>query len=180
MDGVGPVGIGHRRVARVRFLTLERHYLVGPTGRWMVRVLVRHPGSVVVIPWNGDAVALIEQYRLAAGHRVRELPAGKLDVPGETPRETARRECIEEAGLDPGKITLVQSCFTSPGFTDEYSYVYLAEDLVQVAGDPQGMEEEQADIVWMTATEVADGLRSGAFEDATTIVGLYALLAGLP
>jgi ADP-ribose pyrophosphatase len=171
--------LGHRRIARTRFLTLERHYLLDGRGRWTVRDVVRHPGAVVVIPWNGTAVALIEQYRHAAGRRLRELPAGKLDIAGEPPRDTARRECIEEAGLDPGRLTLVHSCFTSPGFTDEYCHIYLAEDLTPVVADPQGIEEEQAEIVWLTAPEAEADLAAGVFEDATTIVGLYALLAHL-
>ena len=179
MAGPGLRRLGSRRVARTRFLALERDYLVDTTGLWTVRDVVRHPGSVVVIPWNGKAVALIEQYRHAAGRSVRELPAGKLDVAGEVPEETARRESIEEVGLKPGKLTRVHGCFTSPGFTDEYTHVFLAEDLDRVGSDPQGIEEEQADIVWMTPAEVDAGLHTDVFEDATTILGLYALLAHL-
>ena len=180
MDGPGLQMLGSRRMAQSRFLTLERNYLIDQTGRWTIREVVRHPGSVVVIPWNGRAVALIEQYRHAAGRRVLELPAGKLDGAGETPEETARRECIEEAGLDPGTLVRVHACFTSPGFTDEYSHIFLAGDLTPVEAEPQGIEEEQADIVWMTADEVRHALETGSFEDATTIIGLYALLDRLP
>ncbi len=173
----GPAPLGRRILVRSRFLTFERHVLVDPSGRWSVREVVRHPGSVVVIPWTGERVALIEQYRHAAGRRVRELPAGKLDVAGEPPEATARRECIEEAGLDPGRLTRLHGCYTSPGFTDEYSHVYLAEDLAEAARDPKGLEEEQSEVVWLTMPEVAAGLASAVFEDATTIIGLQALLA---
>ena len=171
--------LGSRRIAHSRFLTLERDYLIDSSGRWVVREVVRHPGSVVVIPWNGAAVALIEQYRHPAGRALRELPAGKLDIAGESPAETARRECIEEAGLDPATLTRVHGCFTSPGFTDEYTQVFLAEHLTPVDADPQGIEEEQAAIIWLTPDEVAAGLEDGSFEDATTIVGLYALMVHL-
>jgi len=171
--------LGSRRMAHSRFLTLERDYLLDASGRWIAREIVRHPGSVVVIPWSGMAVALIEQYRHPAGRRVRELPAGKLDVPGESPMEAARRECIEEVGLDPTNLTWVHGCFTSPGFTDEYTQIFLAENLAPVEADPQGLEEEQASLVWLNRDEVATGLRSGSFDDATTVVGLYALMAHL-
>jgi 8-oxo-dGTP pyrophosphatase MutT (NUDIX family) len=178
--GGDPARLGTRRIARTRYLTLERDYLIETSGRWAVREIVRHPGSVVVIPWDGSRVALIEQYRHATGRRILELPAGKLDVAGEPPDQTARRECVEEVGLDPGSLTLVHGCFASPGFTDEYSLIYLAEDLAPAEANPQGMEEEGSRIVWMTAAEAANALGGDGFEDSKTIVGIAALLARLP
>lgn len=176
MAGSGFIRLGSRRVTRARFLTFERDYLLADDGRWTVRDVVRHPGSVVVIPWDGEAAVLVEQYRHPAGRPVRELPAGKLDIGGEPPEQTARRECIEEVGLSPASLKLIQGCFTSPGFTDEYSHIYLAEGLTSVPPDPQGIEEERAVVVRLTPDEIREGLRSLAFEDSTTLVGLYALL----
>ena len=168
--------LGSRRITRASFLTLERDYLLADDGRWTMREVVRHPGSVVVIPWDGEAVVMIEQYRHPAGRPVLELPAGKLDTAGEPPEQTARRECIEEVGLSPASLKLIQGCFTSPGFTDEYSHIYLAEGLTGVPLDPQGIEEERAVVVRLTPDEIREGLRSLAFEDSTTLVGLYALM----
>jgi len=176
MAGHGLIRLGTRRVAHARFLTFERDYLLTDDGRWTLRDVVRHPGSVVVIPWDGEAVVMVEQYRHPAGRPVRELPAGKLDVAGEPPEQTARRECIEEVGLSPASLTLVQGCFTSPGFTDEFSHIYLAEGLTSVPADPQGIEEERAVVIRLTPDDIRDGLRALAFEDSTTLVGLYALL----
>lgn len=170
------IRLGSRRITRARFLVFERDYLLTDDGRWTVREVVRHPGSVVVIPWDGEAAFMIEQYRHPAGRQVLELPAGKLDIAGEPPEQTARRECIEEVGLSPASLTLIQGCFTSPGFTDEYSHIYLAEGLTRVALDPQGIEEERAVVIRLTPDEIRDGLRSLAFEDSTTLVGLFALL----
>ncbi|MCB2223042.1 MAG: NUDIX hydrolase [Actinobacteria bacterium] len=174
-----PVLLGSRRLARGRAIVVARDYLLAGPGRWMVREVVRHPGSVVVVPWDGEAVTLVEQYRHPAGRRVLEVPAGKLDVPGEAPEDAARRECIEEVGLDPGRLTPLHDCLASPGYTDEFSHLYLAEDLAPVAPDPQGVEEEQAATVRLTAPEVAAGLASGRFDDAKTIICLTALLERL-
>jgi ADP-ribose pyrophosphatase len=172
----GFVRLGSRLVARTGFLVLRRDYLLTPEGEWTVREVVRHPRSVVAVPWDGSSVAMVRQYRHAAGRPLLELPAGKLDVTGESPEASARRECIEEVGLDPARLTRVQGCFLSPGFTDEFSHIYLAEDLTAVPADPQGLEEQRAEVVRLAPEEVRDGLRTGAFEDATTIIGLYALL----
>lgn len=170
--------VGVRRLARVRFLTLERSYHLTPRG-WSVRDVVRHPGSVVVIPWDGERVALIRQHRPAVGEKLLELPAGKLDRKGEDPEAAARRECVEEVGLAPGRVRLLHTCYTSPGFTDELSRIYLAEDLTPVAADPQGPEEESAEVVLMTIEEIERALGDDRLNDATTLVGLQALLREL-
>jgi ADP-ribose pyrophosphatase len=143
--------LGKRRVARTSFLTVERTYLLGPEGGWTARDVVRHPGSVVVVPWDGERFAFIRQYRAPVGRHVLELPAGTL--------------------------THLLSVFPSPGFTDELSHIFLAEDLTPVRSSPQGIEEAAADVVTMTAPEAREALRSGRIDDATTAVGLYAALA---
>lgn len=170
--------VGRRRVARTRFLTVERAYYTTPDG-WVVREIVRHPGSVVVVPWDGERVHMIRQVRVAVGRPLLELPAGKLDVDGETPEAAAARECAEEIGLRPGRLTPLHTAYTSPGFTDERCMIYLAEDLAPVGSDPQGAEEAAAEHVALTLEEAAAGLADGSITDATTLIGLYALLRRL-
>jgi ADP-ribose pyrophosphatase len=176
-DGFGLVG--SRRVASLAFLDLDRSYYRTPGGGWMVRGLVRHPGSVVIVPWDGERVHLIRQYRAAAGGALLELPAGKLDAAGEPPEQTAIRETVEETGLRPGRLSLLHTAYTSPGFTDEFTRIYLAEDLRPVAADPKGAEEHAAEVVALTLAEVEQTLDDGSIVDATTLVGLYALLRRL-
>ena len=172
----GPERLGSRRISRTQFLTVERDYLVEAPHRWSVREVVRHPGSVVVAPWDGERVVLIRQYRHAAGRPLLELPAGKVDVSGESPEETARRECVEEVGLDPGRLLFLHGCFLSPGFTDEYCRIYLATDLTPEAPRPHGFEEESATVTRLAPGEVKRRLDDAGFENAATIIGLYALL----
>ena len=170
--------VGRRQVVRTRFLTVERAYYSTPDG-WVVREIVRHPGSVVVVPWDGERVHMIRQMRVAVGEPLLELPAGKLDVGGEAPEAAAARECAEEIGLRPGRLTLLHTAHTSPGFTDERSLIYLAEDLAQTARDPQGAEEVAAERVALTPDEAAARIADGSITDATTLIGLYALLRRL-
>ena len=172
----GPERLGWRRISRTAFLTLERDYLIEPSHRWSVREVVRHPGSVVVAPWDGERVVLIRQYRHAAGRPLLELPAGKLDVGGEPPEQTARRECVEEVGLDPGRLVFLHGCYLSPGFTDEYCRIYLATDLSPAPAQPHGFEEESSSVVRLAPGEVRRRLDNAGFENAPTIIGLYALL----
>lgn len=179
MADPGFTRLGSRRVVRGDFLTWERLYLRDPTGGWLARDTIRHPGSVVVVPWDGDRIHFIEQYRAPVGEVLRELPAGKLDVSGEQPEITARRELVEELGLLPGRLTLLHGVFLSPGFTDERSMVYLAEDLEAADAAPQGAEEEHASLVSMTPEQARAALTRGIFRNAATVIGLYAFLEQL-
>lgn len=168
--------LGSRFVARGRFITLERLYYVTADGKWSAREVVRHPGSVAVVLWDGSRVHLLRQHRAAVGAPLLELPAGKLDVPGESPEHTAERECAEETGLRPGRLTLLHTGYTSPGFTDELTSIYLGEELTPVPRAPQGPEETAATVVALTLEEAAAALEDGEVRDAKTILGLCSLL----
>lgn len=166
---------GRRFVGRGAFLTLERRYHLGPEARWTARDVVRHPGSVALVPWDGEAVHLMRQYRSAVGEAVLELPAGKRDVPGEDPAATAERECAEELGLRPGRLTLLHRAYLSPGFTDEMIWIFLAEDLEAVPAAPQGLEEQAATPVALPLEAALAAVAGGEICDAKTILGLDSL-----
>lgn len=166
-------------MARGRFIALERAYYLADGARWTAREVIRHPGSAAVVPWDGRRVHLVRQHRAAVGGTLLELPAGKLDVPGEPPEHTARRECVEELGLRPGRLTLLHVGYTSPGFTDELTWIYLGEDLAVAPASPQGPEEAAAEVVTLSLDEVASALEDGVVRDAKTTLGLCSLLRRL-
>ncbi len=123
---------------RVVSLRLEEVEL--PGGRRSTLELIRHPGAAAILPLDADGDALlVRQYRHAAGGEwLLEVPAGKLD-PGEDPETCARRECEEETGLRPGELVPLGSIWTTPGFTDERIWLFLARDL------SPGRQDLQAD-----------------------------------
>lgn len=91
--------------------------------------IVRHSGAAAVVPVTDDGhVFLVRQYRYATGGYLLEIPAGKLD-PGEEPEACALRETEEEIGYRPGKLQTLGWIWTTPGFTDEKIWLYLATDL---------------------------------------------------
>src|SRR5207249_6609357 len=90
-----------------------------PNGVTVDLEVVRHPGAAAVVPLKDDGtVILIRHFRHAAGGFIYEIPAGKL-YPGEDPTACAVRELEEEIGYRAGKLELLSSIFTAPGFTDE-------------------------------------------------------------
>lgn len=169
--------VATRRAAELGFLGLEEVEVEAPDGRRAVRVAVRHPGAVAVLPIVAGDVILIRQYRAPLDSLLLEVPAGKLDVTGEPPEVTAARELEEEIGYRADELALIADIWTTPGFSDERIRIYVAEGLTPVPMRPHGIEEEAAELVRVPVAEVADLLASGAVSDAKTLVALQWLVA---
>src|SRR5688572_19557914 len=96
------------------------------------REIVVHKGSAVVIPvFEDQTVALVRQYRHAAGKYLLEICAGTLNA-GEDPKEGAIRELEEEIGVKAAKIEKIAEFYVSPGFLTEKMFVFLATELTEV------------------------------------------------
>ncbi len=156
------------------FLSLIEVDLQLPGGAVAKRSVVHIGGAVSVVPIDGDDVVLIRQYRTPLDRPLLELPAGKLDVPGEDPEAAARRELAEEAGFRAGRMEQVAQFHTSPGFSDEQMTVFVATELTPVPTNPIGPEEVAAEIVRMPLAGLARRLPE--IEDGKTLVGLMAVL----
>lgn len=145
----------------------------GPDGDTFERDIVHHAGAVVVVPLDGDGnVILVRQYRTAIGREILEVPAGKRDVDGEAPDRTAHRELAEEVGRQAARLDPLAEFYNSPGFADEYTYMYLARDLTEVPLDRQGHEEQVMEVVTVPLGEALGLIDQGEIIDAKTIIGL--------
>lgn len=148
-----------------------------PDGRRFERDIVRSPGAVGVLPLVFDAegnpsVVLVSQYRPPYEELVVEIPAGMRDIEGEDATEVARRELIEEAGLDPGQVDLLGAIYPSPGMTDSVTSIYLATDCRPVPTDRQGPEEDFMETLHIPLADALDMIERGEIRDAKTVVGL--------
>ena len=125
MERIGSTTIWEGVVARVRID--EFRYPDGSTSR---REVVGHPGAVAVVAHDERSLYLVRQPREAVGEdALLELPAGKLDVPGESPVDCAKRELAEEVGKAASGWRELKRFYTSPGFAEEEVIVYLATGL---------------------------------------------------
>jgi 8-oxo-dGTP pyrophosphatase MutT (NUDIX family) len=116
-------------------------------GNEVTREKVWHPGAVGILALDEQHVWLTRQPREAVHSQASlEIPAGKLDVPGEHPLETAKRELAEEIGKQAGQWTELMAFYTSPGFSDERVWLYRATDLTD-APDVEPDELERIEIV---------------------------------
>jgi len=145
-------------------------------GGEIVRQYVDHPGAAAVVAIDdAGRVALIQQYRHPIRHRDWEIPAGLLDVAGEAPVETARRELAEEVDLEAGSIEPLLSIFTTPGGNDEVVHIFLARDL-RPAPTAHAREQEEADIrlEWVALGDVVDAVLAGRMHNGILAAGVLA------
>ncbi len=150
-----------------------------PNGEIITRDVVKHGGAVSVVPLVGDQVVLVRQFRAACDVWLLEIPAGKRDVAGEPPAETAKRELIEEVGLRADEVIELAQFYNSVGFSNEYSFVYLAIDPVEVPAAHDGVEEEFMTVERFPLDDVRSMIASQQITDSKTIIGLLLTLAHL-
>lgn len=159
-----------------KVVTLNIDTVTLPNGVTIDLEVVRHPGAAAVVPLKDNGmVVLIKQFRHAADGFIYEIPAGKLH-PGEDPKNCAARELEEEIGYQAGKLELLSSIFTAPGFTDEVIHIYKATDLVK--GRQNLDRDEVLEIVEVSLQEAIDMIRLGRIRDAKTMVGLQMVFIG--
>lgn len=133
--------LGVKQVYEGRILSIALETVRLPNGGVCELEIVRHPGAAAVVPLDDQGrVLLVRQYRHATGGRLLEVPAGKLDR-GETPEVCAAREVEEETGQRPGSLVPMGWIWTTPGFTDERIWLFLARGLVPGRRDLQVDED---------------------------------------
>jgi ADP-ribose pyrophosphatase len=149
---------------------VRRDEVIEPTGVRATREVITHPGSVVVLPVLPDGrIVLIRQYRHATRLFMWELVAGRMD-PGESVREAAEREMIEETGYRAKRFRVFLDMFPTPGFLEERMYVLLADGLTVGEAEPE--EDERITARAFTRREVESMLKRGKLRDAKSIAGL--------
>lgn len=119
-------------------LTAYRDTVTLPDGEESVREWIQHPGASAVVPLFEDGTTiLLRQFRYAPGREFVEVPAGKIDKPGEDPSEVAVRELEEEAGYTATTLTPLGKTYPCIGYSDEVIYLFLAEGLTEAAAETE-------------------------------------------
>lgn len=166
-----------REVFEGRIFTVLVESITLPNGHPLDAEIVRHPGSVVLLPVTAEGeLVLVRQYRHAIGRWAWELPAGSLK-PGEDPLEAARRECHEEIGLVPERLEKLGAFFPTPGYCDEEMNVYLAAGLREprAGEDATPDADEDIEIGRFTPDAIRAMIATGDIIDLKTVAGLALL-----
>ena len=133
------------RIYEGKIINLRIDTVELPEKKYSKREIVEHPGGVgIVTITNDNCLILVEQYRKSIDKSILEIPAGKLEV-NEEPRETAIRELKEETGFEAKNFQYLFEFYTSPGYTNEKIYLFLASDLIE--GEQELDEGEYCEVV---------------------------------
>jgi ADP-ribose pyrophosphatase len=140
-------------------------------GAEVSREKVWHPGAVGIVALDDEHVWLTRQPREAVGAVASlEIPAGKLDVPGEAPLATAKRELAEEIGKQARQWQEIFAFYTSPGFSDERVWLYLATELDDATEHAEPDEHERIEIVPWPLPRLDEAI--AACEDSKSLIAL--------
>ncbi|GAA0474894.1 MULTISPECIES: NUDIX domain-containing protein [Streptomyces] len=154
--------------------------VVMPDGSTVKRDYQVHPGSVAVLALDDEGkVLVLRQYRHPVRHKLWEIPAGLLDVPGENPLHAAQRELYEEAHVKAEDWRVLTDVFTTPGGCDEAVRIFLARGLSEAEGERFEVEEEEADmeLARVPVADLARGVLAGELHNNCLVVGVLSLLA---
>jgi ADP-ribose pyrophosphatase len=147
----------------------------------LTREFVAHPGAVAVLALNeNQEVLLIRQYRHPVRAFLWEIPAGLLDIAGESRATAAERELLEETRYRAGHIEPLTEFFTTPGGNSETIWVYLAKGLEFVGHDIE-LEGEELDLEvrWVPFAEALNSVLRAEIKSPSAVVAILALAAQL-
>ena len=164
-----------KRIYSGRIVSLDLDTVRYPNGTVGELEMLRHPGASAVVPFLDDPcdadprVLLIRQFRHATGDFLWEIPAGRRDG-DEAAAATAARELREETGYTCTGMAKLTSIWTTPGFTDEVTHLFMATDLSP--GTTALEADEVLDVHPLRWSEARAMIRRGEIVDAKTLVAL--------
>ncbi|HHX68255.1 MAG: NUDIX hydrolase [Miniphocaeibacter sp.] len=152
------------RILNLRIDTVEL-----PNRKYSKREIVEHNNAVAIIAIKDNRIFFIKQYRKAVNKVLLEIPAGLIDA-NESPREAALRELQEEIGYGANKLEFLFDGYSSPGFTDEKTSYFLAQDLFE--SKLEADDDEYLEVLDFDIDEALKMIDDGEIEDTKTITGI--------
>lgn len=160
-----------RRVFDGAIIHVDHMTALLPNGKTALREVAVHMGASAVVPVDEEgSVYLVRQFRAPLEKVTLEIPAGKLDHPGENRLEAAQRELREETGFSADSWKKLTDLATTPGFCSEVISIYLARNLH--SGKTDFDEDEFLNLVKMPLSQAVDQVMAGEICDSKTICGL--------
>jgi ADP-ribose pyrophosphatase len=169
-----------RTIYRGRIFRVEREHVTLPHGVALTMDVIRHRGSVVLLPQpEAGQIVLIRQYRHVIRRSIWELPAGTLE-PGEQPARAARRECEEETGWRPRRVVRLGEYYATPGYCDERMIFYACLGLARPSRPARGDDDEHILPQVFTLRQAWALVRRGEVVDMKTVLGLAIISGRVP
>lgn len=153
------------RVVNLRIDTVEL-----PGKKYSKREIVEHPSAVAVAALTDDgSIIMVRQFRKAVEKNLLEIPAGLIEI-NEEPKEAGLRELAEETGYIASNMEYLFEFYTSPGFSNEKVYLFLATDLKEGESNPDS--DENIEITQYKLEELIDMVIRGDIYDSKTVISI--------
>jgi 8-oxo-dGTP pyrophosphatase MutT (NUDIX family) len=139
--------------------------------------IVYRKAAVIVAPMTADGkILLIRQERIPIRAAIWEMPAGQIDnheADEDEIKKVALRELREETGYElapDGELIALGHYFSSPGFTDEHGYLFLARPVKRCpTGDAHDETESILDCRAFSVSEIRRMIAENEIRDANTL-----------
>ncbi len=159
-----------KEVFRGKIISVRHDTVELENGRSALREVVEHPGAVVILPFDGEYIYMVRQFRYVFDCELLEVPAGKLEA-GEDHRDAALRELEEETGKKCRDLVYLGESYPSPGLYREIFHMYFAGGLVDGQLSPD--EDEFLSAVRVTPEELEGMIANGEIKDGKTVTILH-------
>ncbi len=166
--------LSKREVYRNRWLGIEAHAIIHPSGVEGEHVLIdAPPPSGVVVDDDGDLL-FARQARFAAGIDVTEIVKGGANE-GEDPLACAKRELREELGIVAREWIPLGVLYEIPSIVAHPLSLFLARDIEHVVDDQEDVE--RIELVRVPAADAIAAATNGQINDAVTVAALLRFAA---
>jgi len=148
--------------------------------------VVHRKAAVIIAPMTrAGKIILIRQERIPIRLAIWEMPSGQIDNMVEPDQKeikaVASSELREEAGYElakDGELIALGHYFSSPGFTDEHGYFFLARPVEPCADYVRDETESIVDCREFSIEELRQMITENEIRDANTLSMWARLVAG--
>lgn len=165
--------VGRELVYKGTILEVYKDHMEFANGNTAEWDFIHHDGAAAVVPVMDDGrILMVSQYRNALERETLEIPAGKLDKPGEPGIDCARRELEEETGYRSENLEWLLTLRTTVAYCNERIEIFVARDLIS---SHQHLDEDEfVDVRPYSLKELKEMIFSGKIEDSKTIAAILA------
>lgn len=167
--------VGSREVYRNPWMRLREDDIIRSNGKRGIYGVVEKDESAIILPIDGDAIWLVEQFRYTIQERALELPQGGWEMAIENPEELARGELKEETGLDANEMVYLGALWIAYGFTRQKQHVFVATGLTEREAENRDEEEHDLIVRRVPIPEFEQLMLDGVIRDCCTLAawGFY-------
>jgi 8-oxo-dGTP pyrophosphatase MutT (NUDIX family) len=161
--------VGSRTVYKNKWMTVREDQIEYQNGASGIYGVVDKPDFVLIIPFDGDGVYLVNQYRYPVQYRFWEFPQGAWETePNSEAAQVAKKELREETGLSADSWEYIGHAWEAYGFANQGMHVFLATELTMGKQELEA-EEEGLVVKRFTLKELENLIRNGEMKDTSSL-----------